>query len=117
MNASVPRAILLIWLTVGQSACFSWERVALPQPGPQAVGYVRVVRSDGETLRLARARIEADSLIGRKARLFSTRRVSVPTDSMRSLERRRTEWAKSAGLAVVMVAAAALSPLWAPPMK
>lgn len=110
------RRLVILAIASSQTACFSWEPIALPRPAPQSVGYVRVLRTDGESLRLARTLVQPDSISGRRAGLFTTRRISVPVDSIQTLERRRTEWLQSAGLAVLMVIGTALSVVIAPPI-
>ena len=109
------RASLAVWMIVTQAGCFSWESVPLQAPAPERVGYVRVVRTDGQKIRLALSRLTADSLTGRRAGLITTRRISIPLDSLQSVERRRTDWLRSAGLGVLMLAGAALSAVIVPP--
>ena len=87
--------------------CFRWEPAppAEPAAGPPSVwvGYVEARRLDGSAVRLARARLSADSLVGRRAGLVSSARVAIPRDSLAGLARRRLDPRRSALAAGAMV--------------
>src|SRR5688572_12642510 len=114
------RVGLLAWMAIAGLAvggCHRWEPVT-PAAAPERLGYVEARRADGSAVRLARARLSVDSLVGRRAGLLTTARVSVPRDSLTSLRRRRLDARRSVlaagAMAIMAVIGFSVAAPWTP---
>ena len=107
-SGRVRRLSLLAAAGFTVAGCYRWEAVP-PAAAPARLGYVEVRHADGSALRLARARLSADSLVGRRAGLTTTTRVAVPRDSLAALRRRRFDGRRSALAAAATAVLAALA--------
>jgi hypothetical protein len=102
MSAAMRAAPLLLWIAL-TPACRTWRPEPLPaSPTAERVirHRVRATRADGRRLELTRVRVARDTLRGelRAADGGPGAVVAVPVDSLRRLETRRVNVARTVGL-------------------
>jgi hypothetical protein len=93
-------ALTALAVSLSLVACRSWRSPSLPLPEVVAdhPSQVRVVRSDGGRFTLRQPRLSGDTLIGELASSSAKGTIAIPRGDIRSLEIRRFDGLKTAGL-------------------
>jgi len=109
-----PRAVLLLFLVLHLTACYTWQQVATTSPAgvieATQPDRVRVTMQDGSQLDIEKPFVSGDQLLGKDWRTWEVNRllgnaddVSVPLVDILQLEVRRYDLARSAGVSGLVV--------------
>jgi len=109
-----PRAVLLLFLVLHLTACYTWQGVATTSPAgvieATQPDRVRVTMQDGSQLDIEKPFVSGDQLLGKDWRTWEVNRllgnaddVSVPLVDILQLEVRRYDLARSAGVSGLVV--------------
>ena len=105
------RAVLLLFLVLNVTACYTWQGVATTRPieliEATQPDYIRVLKPDGTQVELENPSVEGDQLVGttttRSGGSFEPSDASVPLADVLMIEIRELSLGRTAGLGVLLL--------------